>query len=122
MIRKIYSRYPDSISIDTLLKPTRIYKEVLEYLKLFPDKLLAMAHITGGGLPDNIERIIPNHLSYKLDTIEIKNEFKWIMEKAQLSYAEMLRTFNCGIGMVLVFQKGTFNNDVEGMFKIGEIV
>ena len=44
------------------------------------------------------------------------------MEKAQLSYPEMLRTFNCGIGMVLVFQKGTFNDEVEGMFKIGEIV
>ena len=81
-----------------------------------------MAHITGGGLPDNIERILPNNLTYKLNKIEIKNEFKWIMEKAQLSYSEMLRTFNCGIGMVLVFQKDTFNNEIEGMFKIGEVV
>ena len=85
-----------------LLKPTKIY--VKEILSLINKKLInGCANITGGGLPDNIKRVIPNNLCAEIDLEKIKplKIFKWLKKKDLDDY-EMLKTFNCGIGFCLI--------------------
>jgi len=85
-----------------LLKPTKIY--VKEILGLINKKLInSCANITGGGLPDNIKRVIPNNLCAEIDLEKIKplKIFKWL-KKNDLNDLEMLKTFNCGVGFCLI--------------------
>ena len=88
-----------------LLKPTKIY--VNEILKLHQNNLInSAAHITGGGIIENIVRSVPEELSVNIDLskIKIKKVFKWL-KKNNLSDYEMLRTFNCGVGFCLIVKK-----------------
>jgi phosphoribosylformylglycinamidine cyclo-ligase len=89
-----------------LLTPTRIYVKPLLKALREPGGILAMAHITGGGFTDNIPRVIPEHLTAKIDLSRITAPpvFRWLAEVGDLTQAEMLRTFNCGIGMVLIVE------------------
>ena len=85
-----------------LLKPTKIY--VKEILSLINKKLInGCANITGGGLPDNIKRVIPNNLCAEIDLEKIKplKIFKWL-KKNDVNDYEMLKTFNCGVGFCLI--------------------
>jgi phosphoribosylaminoimidazole synthetase len=85
-----------------LLEPTKIY--VSEVLKLIDQSLInGCANITGGGLSDNIKRIIPNKMTANIDLNQIKtlNIFKWL-KKNGISEKEMLKTFNCGVGFCLI--------------------
>ena len=85
-----------------LLRPTKIYvKEVLQLLKL--NLINSCANITGGGLEDNLKRVIPNGLSAQINLSKIKPNkiFKWI-KKQNVSDYEMLKTFNCGVGFCLI--------------------
>ncbi len=85
-----------------LLKPTKIYVD--EVLKLIDQNLInGCANITGGGLSDNIKRIIPDKMvaDINLDQIKTLNIFKWL-KKNGISEKEMLKTFNCGIGFCLI--------------------
>ena len=85
-----------------LLKPTKIY--VNEILKLNNKGLInGCANITGGGLVDNLKRIIPNNLNVEIDLCKIVTHkiFKWI-KKNNVSNKEMLKTFNCGIGFCII--------------------
>ena len=85
-----------------LLKPTKIY--VNEILKLNDKGLInGCANITGGGLVDNLKRIIPNNLNVQIDLCKIVTHeiFKWI-KKNNVSNKEMLKTFNCGVGFCIV--------------------
>ena len=85
-----------------LLKPTKIYVE--EVLKLVNQGLInGCANITGGGLSDNIKRIIPDKMVADIDLNQIKtlNIFKWL-KKNGISEKEMLKTFNCGVGFCLI--------------------
>ena len=85
-----------------LLKPTKIY--VKEILSLINKKLInGCANITGGGLPDNIKRVIPNNLCAEIDLEKIKplKIFKWL-KKNDVNDFEMLKTFNCGVGFCLI--------------------
>ncbi len=110
MIRKLLKQY--DYDIDVLLKPTRIYSECLDIAEKEKDNLIAMAHITGGGLIGNLQRVIP--YPYKFDiAITIKEEFKWIMEKSKSTYKEMLATFNCGYGMAFIFKKPPKYKELE---------
>ncbi|MDC3174368.1 phosphoribosylformylglycinamidine cyclo-ligase [Candidatus Pelagibacter sp.] len=87
-----------------LLKPTKIY--VNELLKLIDQNLInGCANITGGGLSDNIKRIIPNKLVADVDLNKIKtlSIFKWF-KKNGISEKEMLKTFNCGVGFCLIIK------------------
>jgi phosphoribosylformylglycinamidine cyclo-ligase len=87
---------------DALLTPTRIYvKPLLKLLKTVP--VNGIAHITGGGLTDNIPRVIPDGLDVVLNRNAWPRSpiFDWLQATASLSDAEMHRTFNCGIGMVV---------------------
>jgi phosphoribosylaminoimidazole synthetase len=85
-----------------LLKPTKIY--VREVLKLINKNLInGCANITGGGLADNIKRVIPDNLIAEIDLNKIKTSkiFKWL-NKNGISNKEMLKTFNCGVGFCLI--------------------
>ena len=88
-----------------LLRPTKIY--VKEVLPLIQNKLIhGCAHITGGGLQDNLSRIIPKNLCVNifLDKIKVKPIFKWI-KNIGVSDKEMIKTFNCGVGFCLITNK-----------------
>ena len=92
-----------------LLTPTKIYTE--EVLNLTKNNLInSAAHITGGGLIDNIARSIPSELCLNIDLskIRILNIFKWI-KKNHISDKEMLKTFNCGVGFCLIVKKKNIN-------------
>jgi phosphoribosylformylglycinamidine cyclo-ligase len=87
-----------------LLVPTRIYaKPVLAAMKA-TGAMKALAHITGGGLPENLPRVLPEGMATQinLDSIEVPPVFGWLAREGQIAEPEMLRTFNCGIGMVAV--------------------
>ncbi|HUC62669.1 MAG TPA: phosphoribosylformylglycinamidine cyclo-ligase [Alphaproteobacteria bacterium] len=86
-----------------LLEPTRIYvKSCLAALRA--RKIQALAHITGGGLLENIPRVLPDGLGVRLDAKrwEMPPVFRWLARAAELPAAELARTFNCGIGMVAI--------------------
>lgn len=90
-----------------LLSPTKLY--VSSVLPLLRKKnVKAIAHITGGGLVENIPRVLPDHLGVELDAVtwKIPSIFGWLAAKGNVDYQEMLRTFNCGIGMVLILPRG----------------
>ncbi|GJE42654.1 phosphoribosylformylglycinamidine cyclo-ligase [Methylobacterium soli] len=89
---------------EALLEPTRIYvKPLLAALKV-NDGIKALAHITGGGFPDNLPRVLPDGvgISIDLDAVRPPPVFGWLAREGGVAEAEMLRTFNCGIGMVVV--------------------
>ncbi|KAI9595977.1 phosphoribosylformylglycinamidine cyclo-ligase [Syncephalis fuscata] len=86
-----------------LLRPTRIYiKSLLPAIRA--NLLKGMSHITGGGLPENLPRVLPKHLSAKIDVNSwpLPSIFAWLRKTGPIAPAELARTFNCGIGMVLV--------------------
>ncbi len=88
-----------------LLRPTKIY--VNEVLKLANKNLInSAAHITGGGLIENIVRSIPNNFTANIDLSKLKTKkiFKWLKSQ-KISDNEMLRTFNCGVGFCLIIEK-----------------
>ncbi len=92
-----------------LIKPTKIY--VNEILKLVEKNLInGCANITGGGLKDNIIRILPNNLSANISLNKIKpnNIFKWLHDQG-VSDKEMLKTFNCGVGFCIIIKSKNLN-------------
>ena len=107
LVRNIMSKKKINIKKDSflkneLIKPTKIY--VKEVLNLIDKKLLnGCANITGGGLPDNIKRIIPERYCAEIDLNKIKplKIFKWL-KKNNIKENEMLKTFNCGVGFCLI--------------------
>ena len=103
LIRNLLKRYKITKSLNKeLLKPTKIY--VKEVIKLNEKRLInSAAHITGGGITENLVRSIPDDLSAQIDLSKIKIQkiFRWI-KSCNLSDKEMLRTFNCGVGFALL--------------------
>jgi phosphoribosylformylglycinamidine cyclo-ligase len=87
-----------------LLEPTRIYVKPLLKAIRETGALKALAHITGGGFPENIPRVLPKHLaaSIDLDAITVPPVFSWLARTGGVAQNEMLRTFNCGVGMIIV--------------------
>ncbi len=85
-----------------LLEPTRIYVQSVLAL-LDGCEVNAMAHITGGGLPENVNRFLPSHLDAVIDGASWERPalFSFLQEQGRIAEGEMLRTFNCGIGMVI---------------------
>ena len=114
-----------------LLAPTRIYvKSALAALKA-AHGIKAFAHITGGGFIENIPRVLPDNLAVRLDlsTIETPDVFRWLAATGNIAEAEMLRTFNCGIGMVVVVSPGdadaaraAFRANGESVVHLGEVI
>ena len=92
-----------------ILKPTKIYSK--EILKLTSKNLInAAAHITGGGLIENLLRSVPKRLTLNVDLSKIKigSIFKWLKSK-NISDKEMLQTFNCGVGFCIIVSKKNIN-------------
>jgi phosphoribosylamine--glycine ligase/phosphoribosylformylglycinamidine cyclo-ligase len=88
---------------EALLVPTRIY--VRQLLPVVQQHLVkALAHITGGGFPENIPRVLPDHLGVAIDATRwvLPPVFQWLRKTGNISSAEMLRTFNCGMGMIMI--------------------
>ncbi len=106
---------------DALLTPTRIYvKPLLAALKR--PGIKALAHITGGGFPDNIPRVLPDGCAalIDLDAITVPPVFGWLARTGRVAEAEMLRTFNCGIGMVVVVVAGSVADVTAALEAAGE--
>ncbi|MGE0482826.1 MAG: phosphoribosylformylglycinamidine cyclo-ligase [Gammaproteobacteria bacterium] len=111
LVRKILARcgtdlatpFGDKTLGAALLAPTRIYVKPL-LAALAAHDLHAMAHITGGGLTENLPRVLPDGLGARLDLAawSLPPVFDWLREQGGVAGAEMLRTFNCGIGMAVV--------------------
>jgi phosphoribosylformylglycinamidine cyclo-ligase len=94
---------PDQSLAEALLIPTRIYvRPILRALRAGVG-IKALAHITGGGFIDNIPRVLPDHLGAEidLDAIAVPSVFGWLAKVGGMSAREMLRTFNCGVGMLV---------------------
>ena len=94
-----------------MLKPTKIYSKEIQ--KLTKRGLInSAAHITGGGLVENLLRSIPNELSLNLDLSKIKilKIFKWLKSQ-NISDNEMIKTFNCGVGFCIIASKKYFKNN-----------
>jgi len=112
-----------------LLAPTRIYVKNLLALIAEVD-IHALAHITGGGLTENLPRVLPEYsrARIRLDAWPLPEVFKWLQENGNVEQAEMLRTFNCGIGMVICVAeqnaeaaKTLLSARGEEVFMIGQI-
>jgi phosphoribosylformylglycinamidine cyclo-ligase len=111
---------------DELLKPTVIYNKITELDKT---KINGIAHITGGGLFDNIKRILPKETDLKIypNSWNVPNIFKFIQKEGNISYREMIKVFNNGIGMVLIVKERNVQyilNNVKDYktYIIGEII
>ena len=107
-----------------LLAPTRIYvRSVLAALKAGA-AIKGLAHITGGGFPDNIPRVLPKGLGVRLDLSAIAGPpvFGWLARAGGIAEAEMLRTFNCGIGMVVIAAADEAEAVAGHLTKAGETV
>tara|TARA_R110002020_G_scaffold18931_32_gene65565 strand:- start:1418 stop:2488 length:1071 start_codon:yes stop_codon:yes gene_type:complete len=87
-----------------LMEPTRIYVKSLLSVIRETGAIQALAHITGGGFPENLPRVLPAHLAAEIDlsAISVPKVFSWIAGTGGVAAQEMLRTFNCGIGMIAV--------------------
>jgi phosphoribosylformylglycinamidine cyclo-ligase len=109
---------------DALLTPTRIYaKSCLAALRE-TNAIKAFAHITGGGFPDNIPRVLPAGLAVTLGLarVPVPPVFRWLAATGSIEEPEMLRTFNCGIGMIAVVEPDRANDVVGALTAGGESV
>lgn len=104
-----------------LLQPTRIYvKNLLILNQQF--NIHAIAHITGGGLIDNIPRVLPSDCTAEIDlgSWQFPPVFTWLQQAGRIERPEMLRTFNCGVGMILAIDSGNENACLQQLQDLGE--
>jgi phosphoribosylformylglycinamidine cyclo-ligase len=115
---------------EAVLTPTRIYvKSCLAAIRQ-TKAVKALCHITGGGFPDNIPRVLPDGLGARIDLTKVPVQpiFQWLAREGGIAQNEMLRTFNCGAGMIVVVAPAdadkviaAFKHAGESAFAIGEI-
>lgn len=107
--------------ISALLEPTRIYVKNLLALKQHIS-LKAIAHITGGGLIDNIPRVLPDNCTARIDadSWQLPAVFEWLKTAGNIDDMEMYRTFNCGVGMVLAVAEQERDSCLEQLSGLGE--
>ena len=113
-------KFNDATLGDALIEPTIIYvKPILNVIGKFP--INGIAHITGGGFKENIERILPNHCNALIETScwNQPDVFNWIQNEGKISEDEMFNTFNCGIGMVLIIKENHASEITETFLKLG---
>jgi phosphoribosylformylglycinamidine cyclo-ligase len=114
---------PERLLIDTLIEPTRIYvKSLLPLIRA--GRIHALAHITGGGLLENVPRVLPKHLHARIDAgaWEQPRLMAFLQAQGHIEPAEMARTFNCGIGMVLAVKAGEVAKLQSDLETAGETV
>lgn len=112
---------------EALLIPTKIYVQaILKVLKrlggVSSGIIKGLSHITGGGLSENIPRILPNDVSACIDLtkLPVPKVFGWLAQAGHLDDFEMLRTFNCGVGMVMILKKENAKEVVDVLHEYGE--
>ena len=116
---------------EAMLTPTRLYvKSCLAAIRE-TKAVKALAHITGGGFPDNIPRVLPDGLGVTIDLarVPVLPVFQWLAKTGNIAEPEMLRTFNCGIGMIAVVEPGkadavaeVLKREGESMVRLGEVI
>ena len=116
---------------EAVLTPTRIYVKSCLAAIHKTGAIKAFAHITGGGFPDNIPRVLPKGMGVRLDLtrVSVLPVFKWLASAGGIAVPEMLRTFNCGIGMVAVVEPNkaeavadALKREGETVMRLGEVV
>lgn len=126
---KLDQEFGSSTLGETLLEPTKIYVKTISALAESVD-IHALAHITGGGFTENLPRVLPDNAQAKIDSSAWSRPeiFNWLQEKGGVIESEMLRTFNCGIGMVVcVSAEDTekaleiLNRDSEEAYLLGSV-
>ena len=122
---------PSCSLAQALLTPTRLYVKPLLKAIASCEGVMALAHITGGGFPDNLPRVLPDHLAVALDLAAFAPPpvFGWLADVGGVDSAEMLRTFNCGIGMVAFVAADQLGEAMEALaanglapVRLGEII
>ncbi len=113
---------PDKSLGEALLTPTRLYVRALLATIRDTGSVKALAHITGGGLTENIPRVLPDTLAAEIDlsSFALPPVFAWLQEEARIDEAEMLKTFNCGVGMIVVAAKDEANSVSAALSAEGE--
>jgi len=116
---------------EALLAPTKIYVKPLLKAIRETGAIKALAHITGGGFPENIPRVLPKHLAAEIDLDAVKAPavFSWLARIGGVEAKEMLRTFNCGVGMIAVVPadkadavSAALVAEGENVFRLGRMV
>jgi phosphoribosylformylglycinamidine cyclo-ligase len=131
LIREVLEKSkPSSSQLNSLIEPTKIYvKSILSLIQNLP--VHAISHITGGGLLENIPRVLPKHLAANLDqnSWELPQIFKWLQSKGNIDTMEMYRVLNCGVGMVVIVPKASSDEAInilkscgENAWLIGEVI
>jgi phosphoribosylformylglycinamidine cyclo-ligase len=112
---------------EALLTPTRIYvKSVLAAIEATggasDGAVKGLSHITGGGLSENLPRVLPDTVAAAVDlsAISVPPVFGWLAKAGRLDDAEMLRTFNCGIGMIVIAERGRVGDVMQALTDAGE--
>jgi phosphoribosylformylglycinamidine cyclo-ligase len=128
LIRKVID-VADDADLDALIEPTRIYvKPVLALMQAVTVK--GLSHITGGGITENLPRVLPDDVHAVIDTASWQQGpvFDWLQEKGNIETDEMRRTFNCGVGMIVAVGAGEIDKTVallnergETAWQIGEV-
>ena len=122
LIRKVLEKSsPTNEQLNSLIEPTRIYvRSILSLLNNLP--VHAISHITGGGLLENIPRVLPDHLAAKLDPASWTQPeiFQWLQNQGNIATSEMYRVLNCGVGMVVVISKESSNEAINHLNSCGE--
>jgi len=130
LIRKIIERSDDDLErtladgkslVESLLAPTRIYAKAIAALQEKVD-IHAMSHITGGGLTENLPRVYPDHLAAEIELGSWPRPavFDWLAENGNVADDEMLRTFNNGVGMIIVVHPDQTDLALSTLDSIGE--
>ena len=118
---KLSDPFEGSTLGEVLLEPTRIYvKPLLELISTV--EVHAMAHITGGGLPENLPRVLPEHCMAHIEGKSWTRPpiFDWLQQQGKIADAEMYRTFNCGIGMVVAVPAAQAEQSIAILQAAGE--
>ncbi len=108
---------------EVLLEPTRIYvKPLLNLMTEGEVEVRTLAHITGGGLPENLPRVLPDGTCAVIDSASWQRPaiFRWLQEQANIAESEMYRTFNCGIGMVICVPAAEAQRAIDRLRAEGE--
>ncbi|HSP24731.1 MAG TPA: phosphoribosylformylglycinamidine cyclo-ligase, partial [Saliniramus sp.] len=107
---------------EALLEPTRIYVKPLLSAIRATGAIKALAHITGGGFPENIPRVLSEGLGAHLDlsSITVPPVFGWLATAGGVAQSEMLRTFNCGVGMIVVVSAEAQDRVMQALTEAGE--
>jgi len=122
LIRKVLEQSkPTDAQLQALIEPTKIYvKSVLSLIEKY--SVHAISHITGGGLLENIPRVLPDDLAAKLDDQSwiMPEIFQFLQDNGNIDIMEMYRVFNCGVGMVLVIPADQSSDAIKHMNEQGE--